>query len=1138
MHTPSQAIADVQLRSACAELERRLRGGEACTAEELLAASPDLASQTDLALELVYTEFVVREQLGQRPEPTAWYERFPQWRHDLEQLFQVHQAVQPSQAVSTHDAGPVTSRSAPGAEAPCQTGRRFGNYVLLEELGRGGAGVVYKARQAGLDRLVAVKLILSGDWSGRSELARFHTEAGAAAALQHPNIVQVFEVGAQDGQPFLAQELVEGGSLEAKRGGVPWLARASAELVQTVARAMHYAHTQGVIHRDLKPANILLTADGAPKVSDFGLARRTPPGDVTEPVRDAATQTGAILGTPGYLAPEQAAGHSRDVGPTADIYGLGAILYALLTGRPPFQGVSVLETLEQVRSQEAVPPRQLQAGLPRDLETICLKCLRKESEKRYASAADLADDLQRYLAGEPIRARPTAAWERALKWVRRRPAVAGLLLLVVISLVAGIVGVTWQWLIADRERSQAVRETSLKEQALTREQEEGRRKDAALDKAELNAYLHGIALARASWLADDVVAADRFLQECPSARRQWEWHFLYRLCHAERLALKGPPPRIDANGEGVLCKVAYSRDGQILAAGGGDGLVRTWDANGRLLRTYTAGDQVVSLVFSPDRSWLAAIAVKDGRRFLRVWNTKTGDLSLDKARGAIYPVEFFQNSSGLFSLGGRGLDRWDLASGRESNLRTKLGNAVFCTWRPTSSAQYAVADSLNQNDWKVQLWDMPTGAIVRTFAGHKDNIRSLCFSRDGRRLLSASNDQTVKLWNADTGDLLQTYHGFRAPVHWVRFLPDGQQFLTLSGQRTIKKWDIATGQELGAVHVRMAHVGFVDLRPDGQRVALSSLLDSTIQVWDLDSWEYQSFDGFPPGGGGVFSPDGKRYGLHNDVCDTTTMRSLLATPEAAYRPDASVFSPDSRYFVRWNPDRSVTVWDIARGAAIARVQAGQLSVPVQSKIGKRHHLLAVSPDGRRLATSYDGITVTLWEVESGRETARWTAGAAASTYLVFSPDGRFLVHAGADHAIRVWDVDANQEVQALRGHAGRVLGLAFHPKGQLLASAAGDRTVRVWELESGAERFRMREFTADPLCVAFSPNGQRLAAGTEGKAVHLFDMLTGREILKLTGDVDPYSLAFASEGGQLRSLGLDRRITVWNGTPMRAADGP
>ena len=292
-------------------------------------------------------------------------------------------------------------------------------YAIGKMLGRGGMGVVYKATQVALKRPVALKMIRGDSHIEPAQLERFRVEAEAVARLQHPNVVQIYEVGEFAGMPYFSLELVEGGTLAERLAGAPMAPRPAAELAVTLARAMGAVHRVGIVHRDLKPANVLLHADGTPKVTDFGLAKRLE-------VEEGQTMTGQVMGTPSYMAPEQAQGQTDRIGPPADIYALGAILYETLTGRPPFKGPSTIETLSQVAFQEPVPPSRLQPRVPRDLETICLKCLAKEPARRYDTADELADDLERFLAGTPIRARRTPAWERAAKWARRRPAAAAL----------------------------------------------------------------------------------------------------------------------------------------------------------------------------------------------------------------------------------------------------------------------------------------------------------------------------------------------------------------------------------------------------------------------------------------------------------------------------------------------------------------------------------------------------------------------------------------------------------------------------------------------------------------------------------------------------------------------------------------
>jgi tetratricopeptide (TPR) repeat protein len=380
------------------------------------------------------------------------------------------------QAVSGLDA-PTTwgSRADDGTAEDPEVRPQVHGYEIQGELGRGGMGVVYLARQMRLDRLVALKMIRAGAHAGPQERQRFRAEAEAVARLQHPNVVGVFEAGEADGCPYLALEYVAGGSLADRAKEMPWQPRAAAELILTLARAVHAAHERGIVHRDLKPANVLLAEDGTPKVTDFGLAKRL----------DAPrqTQSGAILGTPAYMAPEQASGQGKVVGPAADVYALGAILYELLTGRPPFLAQTQLDTLLLVCNQDPVPPSVLQPRLPRDLETICLKCLRKEPGKRFASAQDLADDLGRFLAGEPVRARPTPAWERAAKWVRRRPALAALLaVLVVLPTTAAV-------LLARANRQTQQQRDRAVEQSARAEQKEQEAREHAKRAETINNFL-------------------------------------------------------------------------------------------------------------------------------------------------------------------------------------------------------------------------------------------------------------------------------------------------------------------------------------------------------------------------------------------------------------------------------------------------------------------------------------------------------------------------------------------------------------------------------------------------------------------------------------------------------------------------
>jgi tetratricopeptide (TPR) repeat protein len=447
------------------DLERRLKAGEWVCVEAYLGRHPELAEELLAVLDLIAAEYTIRLRLAPPVTPEEFLRRFPQYHEKLlarlaqagrssdwqtATLLAVPAPVEPNpiaeDAISSladqasvepspaDTAVPIEpDRPAAGTSWPAVRG-----YEILDVLGRGAMGIVYKARQLRLKRLVALKMILAGEHAGPDQVARFRIEAEAVARLQHPNIVQIHDVGEQDGRPYFSLELVTGGSLAQKLKGTPLPEREAAQLVELLARAVQVAHERGIIHRDLKPGNVLLTPEGSPKITDFGLAKRLD-------AASAPTQIGAIMGTPSYMAPEQAAGLPEILGPATDVYALGAILYELLTGRPPFRAATPMETVWQVLHEEPVPPSRMQPRLARDLETICLKCLQKEMPKRYAGALDLAEDLRSFQDHHPIRARPVGRLGRARKWVRRQPAMAALLALsavVVLGLAASGVAYT------------------------------------------------------------------------------------------------------------------------------------------------------------------------------------------------------------------------------------------------------------------------------------------------------------------------------------------------------------------------------------------------------------------------------------------------------------------------------------------------------------------------------------------------------------------------------------------------------------------------------------------------------------------------------------------------------------------------
>jgi serine/threonine protein kinase len=866
---PSEPVAASKLRQACAELERCLGAGESGGAESVFEAHPALHDDADAALEVIYTEFVAREQLGQCPTAEQFYARFPQWRDGLEQLFQIHRAVGDHSTVIPGRAGTplpdggrlqswlrpaeagapaaARARDEPARDEPARdepardepardVARRVGNHEILGEIGRGGMGVVYKARQLGLNRLVALKMILAGADAGQRERTRFRAEAEAAARLQHPNIVQIHEIGEHDGRPFLALEYVVGGSLEEKLTGEPWPATDAARLIETLARAMQHAHERGVVHRDLKPANVLLVSGGVvnqPKITDFGLARRLPVRDTAaesptaQPAPTAQTRSGAIVGTPAYMAPEQAAADSRNIGPAADIYALGAMLYELLTARPPFQGVSVLAILEHIRTREPLPPSRLLPGLPRDLETICLQCLHKEPTRRYPSAVALADDLGRFLRGEPIHARPTPGWEKAWKWVKRRPAVAALLGTLVVLTVVGLTSVTLLW-----------RQTAAALLTVQRERDD---KDAVL-AAKL------VLLAHRDWLANDIEQARRHLDECAAEHRGPEWRYLHRVCHACQFVLGSPTA--SAAAEHRVHSLAWSADGRRLASNLSYDTVNIWepDTGPEALTLKAATGVFHTIRFRPDGRLLSLSTA--GRRYagrttvdVRVWDLKTYEVVREFTAGAGL-VERTASGDGrrLALAGPKAVDIIDVDSGVTLATMPYDGALGWDRLALSHDGQLLAWGLVQRNvrTFKVQVFDM-TGAIVGQVPT-MFHSGAVVFSPDGKRLAAGESDPNTmtdvfEISDYRAGKIITAIHGHKSLQGPAAFSPDGRRLATCGVDKNVMVWDADTGKELFTFRGHLAPVRALAFSPDGTRLASGSN-DGSVRIWDV-----RPFDG-------------------------------------------------------------------------------------------------------------------------------------------------------------------------------------------------------------------------------------------------------------------------------------------------------
>jgi WD40 repeat protein len=1130
----------LRLEEACARFEGAWRAAGAGGAPPGIGAHLSRAAGPErqaLLWELLLLDVHYRRRRGERPGQAHYAAQFPGDGDVIRGALAAASAGKPppvaaesSRATLRPGAGVMTMpdpyltrpEGGPGQTAVREPGcPTVPGYEVLGELGRGGMGVVYKARHLTLKRTVALKMIRGGSHASPQELARFRTEAEAVARLGHPNIVQVFEVGAHDGLPYCALEFVDGGSLEARLKGGPLRPDEAARLVGLLARAMHLAHSRNIVHRDLKPANVLLTTDGAPKVTDFGLARQLD-------ADGQHTVSGAVMGTPSYMAPEQASGRAHEAGPPADVYALGAILYACLTGWPPFRGATQLEILEQVRGQEPVSPRALRPEVPRDLETICLKCLRKESERRYASAQELADDLGRFGRGEPVAARAVGAAERLAKWVRRRPAVAGLLAASALAATALLaLGVGWLYYQSldaayqseGEQRKKAEEEKQRAEVFRKRAEEEKQRAEVFRKRAEGLFYAVQVADARRAWQVGDIVQARELLDACQWDLRGWEYRYVCSLVNRTTRAFLHHTAAVQS--------VCFSPDGRRLASASFDGTVKVCDAvTGQATFSLKghAGAAFHSVCFSPDGTRLASAS---SDRTVRVWDTARGEVALTLLghTGTVFNVCFSPDGRRLASASeDRTVKVWDTEKGQDIiTFKGHIGPILCVCFSPDgrrlASASY---------DGTVKVWDAATGQDIITFKKQDCAISCVCFSPDGRRLASASWDRTVKVWDAATGQEALT---LKAIAKSVCFSPDGTR-LASGGDGTVTVWDAATGRETLTRRGHNGPVWSVCFSPDGCRLASASE-DRTVRVWEAAAGqEALTLKGHTrPISCLCFGTDNRRlvsasYDETVRVWDTTTGQPVLISKGHTdnVEPISVCFSPDGKRLASASGTK-VRVWDTATGQ-----ETLTLTVPGVGGV-------CFSPDGKRLAGSWDALTMKVWDVATGEEALTLKGHTSWEWSVCFSPDGQRLAGASGG-TVKLWDTATGQETLTLTGHREHVRSVCFSPDGKRLASASDDLTVKVWDVATGEEALTLKGHTRTVCSVCFSPDGQRLASISADCTVKLWSAATGQETLSLPTS-GGHSVCFSPDGKQLASASGEvwDASTGWEGLAVRAHKG-
>ncbi|MFO1501561.1 MAG: protein kinase [Verrucomicrobiota bacterium] len=952
---------------------------------------------------------------------------------------------------------------------------RFGEYELLSEIARGGMGVVYRARQLTLDRIVAVKVILAGQFADKQFIQRFRGEAAAAAVLQHPNIVAIHEIGLHHGQHFFSMDFVPGRSLAEMASGHSLPARQAAVYLQAIATAVQYAHDRGILHRDLKPSNVLIDeTTGQPRITDFGLAKRLDSDS-------SLTLTGQLLGTPNFMPPEQAGIVDGKVGRASDIYGLGAILYYLLTGRAPFQDETLEGVLRQLLNSDPVSPRLLNPAVPRDLETICLKCLEKEPSRRYGTAQAVADELRLFLNDEPIAARPVQPIERLWRWCRRKPTLAGALALALALLLVVVIGSPMAAVHINRERQRAEQEAHTTQSSLY---------IADMNLAQQALKEGNLGRARELLLRHVASSGSRDL-------RGWEWFHFQWLCRGDELAV------LDRH-DGEVTAVAVSPDGNWIASAGVDGKVKLrkstpWQPAG----TIDAKGRATALAFSADSQSLAALSQTAG---CRVWTlatareiahfpvpqsyfggalaiSRTGsEIAISRGDGAVEVwnltlrkkiTDLAVNASSVLSLQ-FGPDDGTLLVGDDAGLIHVCNTAAGReTGRLSPGGGFLAlapdGDTLahSASDGTVKVWSLARQQPLALLTNHTASVQAVAFSPDGTMLATAGADQTIRLWSTTNWQPVTVLRGHESVVRALAFARDGQTLVSGSRDETVRLWRVTPAT---AVRDRVEwpkHIAFAGLVPE-RREAISVHTDGLLRQWNLD----------------MLAEMGQSQ-LSLDCSDLW---------------GGSVCFNGSPLAIA-NHQGKVVLWDPARQREIASFQA---------HLG-RTRCVTVSPDGRLVATSGDDSQLKLWTV-SANPTLRGGTEATGTFWMAFSPNGRRLAATHEDGAVSLWPVPSLGQPMRLQGHREASVGTAFSPDGRLLATAAWDGTARVWELKTGQPLATLTGQLLGINCVMFSPEGDRLAVGSQDGTIKLWDTRLWQETATLKGHRgEVWEMAFLSD---------------------------
>jgi serine/threonine protein kinase/WD40 repeat protein len=1202
--TPSlEPSAYRRVDAVCNRFEEAWKRGQRPRLEDYLKDAAG-RERSVLLVELLIIEILYRKRT-ERLTPAEFQGRFPE---DLSVIQQAFEAVADARltgrrgcaahaGVDSQQTGPdLGEQQSPEMSIPAAVERKspsIPGFRILRVLGRGGMGIVYKAEHLALKRHVALKMILAGEKADSKDLDRFRMEAEAVARLQHPNIVQIFEIGEHEGCPFFCLELVDGESLAQKLKGEPLPAKEAANLVQTLARAMHAAHGRKIVHRDLKPANVLLTPDGVPKITDFGLAKRLD-------ADSRHTRTGAIMGTPSYMAPEQAAGKIRAIGPTTAVYALGAILYEALTGRPPFQAATPLDTVLQVMEREPVSPRRLRPELSRDLETICLRCLQKEQGSRYPSAEALAADLQAFLEGRPIQSRPVTAAGRLGRWCRRNPVLSSVSAAAsALLILAGVMASISYMKGKDVERLTGVTEEQKEkveeERGRVQQQEEVARKERESRRAK--EYLEAVQRVPSAWQELDFRRAQQLLESClPQAgetdHRQWEWYYLQALvAEAAPLSMVGELSQSE-----TISKVCWSPDDRFLAcvfsirAGTSQG-IKVWDAGtAQLVFSEEASPGGIGeLMWSPDGKRLAGTLS---------YQDVAGSRSEDRCAVSIYEIPARQKLRTLFD----GKRAWS------RNVRGRI------SWSADGKRLAAIAPDMRS----AGVWEVATGRELLALRSPAGEMRALAWSPDGQTIVTGEADGIIRVWDAESGREAFSLRreGSSMAIHAVSWKPDSQELACLyRGEEgglnepfAVTIWTLTNRQArvdlAGRDLPRTLNDSFtVGWSKNGQRLSLNggeimSFWRAMPKIWDTGTGREVPLKILPNGPNGrprvIFDPlarwltefplrirmvdseevvnsvnglaartlwplvwncQGDGLLIRGGSPNTTeggkllvwSLRGEARAKHAWMLPEVDTFawSPDSRRFVAGKRhqqlggtdykgmDLQIGIVDQQRLLTLRPIDRESLGHPrLKIRIPPGIRSFAWSPDVQRLATvSTDGI-YTLWNPETGEAMFSWPRPDATRPTAPVWP------------GCLTWSPDSRRIATGItEGVPNRVGRWEVQDVISARETATGNELFSTIKRQPArADMVNVSSF----LTLAWSPDGSQLASvvkdpSKKGFQITIWDAITGQELRSILDDSvvfhgpTTYLLAWRADGKQIAScIGHGNSVRIWDSELGRA----